>query len=176
MNTLLVVLVLSQAGAPDAQQVERAKSALMPFKKQLKETLLDAMKTSPMAAIEVCAKLAPELAKAASKDGVTVGRSAFKLRNEANAPKPWLEAAMKELSAAKPGSDASKAVALPGGRVGYAEAIWVQAPCLVCHGDNVAKPVQAELDRRYPKDAAKGFKEGDFRGVFWAEVEAPARK
>ncbi|MEW6433037.1 MAG: DUF3365 domain-containing protein [Myxococcota bacterium] len=176
MNMLLLMLALSQAGAPDAKQVERAKTALMPFKKQLKETLMGAMKTSPMAAIDVCARQAPDMAKAASKDGVTVGRSAFKLRNEGNAPKPWLEAAMKELAAAKPGSDASKAVGLPDGRVGYAEAIWVQAPCLVCHGETIAKPVDDELRKRYPKDAARGFKEGDFRGVFWAEVDAPAKK
>jgi hypothetical protein len=167
---------LAQAGAPDAQSVERAKVALRPFKKHLKETLTTAMKTSPMAAIDVCARQAPDMAQAASKGGVTVGRSAFKLRNEGNAPKPWLEAAMKELSTAKPGSEASKAVALPGGRVGYAEAIWVQAPCLVCHGEAIAKPVEEELAKRYPKDRARGFKEGDFRGVFWAEVDAPAKK
>lgn len=176
MNALMLVLVLSQAGAPDAKQVERAKTALMPFKKQLKETLMAAMKASPVVAIDVCSKQAPEMAKQASKDGVTVGRSAFKLRNEVNAPKPWLEAAMKELSAAKSGSDASKAVSLPDGRVGYAEAVWVQKPCLTCHGEAIAKDVDAELAKRYPKDAAKGFKEGDFRGVFWAEVDAPAKK
>lgn len=179
MNTLILTMLLAQAGGeakPDAKQVERAKTALTPFKKQLKETLTGAMKTSPMAAIDVCAKQAPDMAKAASKDGVTVGRSALKLRNDASAPTPWLEAAMKELAKAKSGSDASTAVALPGGRTGYAEAIWTQAPCLVCHGETLAEPIKAEIDKRYPKDAARGFKEGDFRGVFWAEVDAPAKK
>jgi hypothetical protein len=175
MNALVVTLVLAQS-APDAQQLARARAAVAPFKKQLKEALTGAMKASPVSAIDVCATQAPALAKAASRDGVTVGRSAFQLRNPVNAPRPWLSEAMKALSTAASGSDATKAVPLPGGRLGYAEAIWVQAPCLVCHGAEVASPIADELRQRYPADAARGFREGDFRGVFWAEVDAPAAR
>jgi hypothetical protein len=167
MHSLLVVLMLS------ATPVEQAKSAVDPFKKTLKQTLTEALKTSPEAAIEVCSKRAPELAKEASTEKVTVGRSAFKLRNPGNAPKPWLEAVMTELSKEKSGSDAHRVVKLPDGSTGYAEAIWMAAPCLVCHGKSIAPGLEAKLNAAYPQDKAKGFAEGDFRGVFWAEVKPP---
>lgn len=172
---LLVLAVATSQAAPPKAQVERARKAVGPFKKELKETLMAAMKESPVKAIDVCAKEAPRMAADASKGGVTVGRSAFKLRNPGNAPKPWVQAAMEDLAKATPGSDASKAVRLPGGRTGYAEAIWVQAPCLVCHGAALAPAVDEALEARYPDDVARGYTEGDFRGVFWAEVDAPAK-
>jgi len=175
VTALLAALVL--AGTPaDAQVSQRAQQVLAPFKKDLKQALTQAMKESPEAAIEVCATVAPALAKANSKDGVTVGRSALKLRNPKNAPAPWLEKAMKQLAKAKPGTPASKVVALPGGRVGYAEAIWTAEPCLTCHGAKVAPTVEAKLKDRYPEDQARGFTKGAFRGVFWAELDAPAKK
>ncbi len=59
---------------------------------------------------------------------------------------------------------------LPTGGYGYAEPIWVQAPCLQCHGEHVAPSVDAAIRARYPADVARGFREGDFRGVFFAEV------
>ncbi len=165
MNPLLIALLLA------ATPVEQAKSAVNPFKKALKETLLKSLETSPEAAIDVCGKRAPELARGASTPTVTVGRSALKLRNSANAPKPWLEKALAELSKEKSGTDAQRVVTLPDGTVGYAEAIWTAAPCLVCHGKTVAPGLAAKLKTAYPKDTATGFSEGDFRGVFWAEVK-----
>ena len=165
MNLFLLSLMLA------ATPVEQAKSAVNPFKKNLKETLTKAMETSPEAAIEVCSKRAPELAKEASTSNVTVGRSALKLRNPKNAPRPWLEKAMAELATEKSGSEASRVVTLPDGTVGYAEAIWTAAPCLVCHGKTIAPGVDAKLKAAYPNDVARGFNEGDFRGVFWAEVK-----
>ncbi len=154
--------------------VEQAKAALGPFKKTLKETLLKALETSPESAIDVCRKRAPELAATASTPTVTVGRSALKLRNSGNAPRAWVQQVMAELAKEKSGSEASRTVRLPDGTVGYAEAIWTGAPCLVCHGKTVAPGLEAKLKAAYPTDAARGFSEGDFRGVFWAEVK-PAR-
>lgn len=167
MNVLILSLLLSAVPTP----VEQAKSAINPFKKTLKETLLKALETSPEAAIEVCSKRAPELAREASTGAVTVGRSAFKLRNPANAPRPWLEKAMAELAKEKSGTDAQRVVTLPDGTVGYAEALWTSAPCLGCHGKTLAPGLEAKLEAAYPNDAARGFAEGDFRGVFWAEVK-----
>lgn len=166
MTALLLSLWLAAAPTP----VEQAKASINPFKKTLKETLLKALETSPEAAIDVCSKRAPELAKAASTGSVTVGRSAFKLRNPANAPRPWLTKAMAELAKEKSGSEAQRVVTLPDGTVGYAEAIWTAAPCLACHGKTLAPGLEAKLKTAYPNDAARGFSEGDFRGVFWAEV------
>ena len=177
MHTLILCTLLANSPAPAAAPApavaapfEQARAALGPFKKALKETLLKALETSPESAIDVCRKRAPELAAAANTPTVTVGRSALKLRNATNAPPPWVQQVMVELAKEKSGTDASRTVALANGTVGYAEAIWTGAPCLVCHGTSVTPALEAKLKAAYPKDSARGFSEGDFRGVFWAEV------
>ncbi|MBI2391983.1 MAG: DUF3365 domain-containing protein [Deltaproteobacteria bacterium] len=158
----------------DAAVAERARASIAPFKAALKDALTRAMAESPESAIAVCSEKAPELAKAHSKDGVVAGRSAHKLRNAANAPRPWLQPVMARLAKAPSGSDAHEVVKLPEGRYGYAEAIWVQAPCLACHGASIAPGIAQKLDAKYPHDEARGFAEGDFRGVFWAEIDGAA--
>lgn len=169
MSALLLSLVLTAAPADDA------RAALAPFKKTLKDTLFKALETSPEAAIEVCSVRAPELARAASSPTITVGRSAFKLRNPKNAAPAWLTPVMTELSKEKSGSEVSRTVTLPDGRVGYAEPIWMAGPCLTCHGKTIAPALDAKLKAAYPQDAARGFELGEFRGVFWAEVKPAAR-
>ena len=131
MHALLIALVLSADLPVDASAV-KAKAALMPFKKSLKEALTTAMEKSPESAIDVCSKDAPALATKFSTDGVKLGRSAFKLRNEKNAPADWVKQAMESLSKEKSGAEASRTDTLEGGRTGYAEAIWVGAQCLAC--------------------------------------------
>lgn len=173
---VLALLVTGCTKTPSGPTVEetrtRARAALAPFKSSLKEALEKAMGESPEAAIDVCSRRAPELASEHSRAGVTVGRSAEKLRNAANAPRPWLAPVMARLAKAPSGSDAHEVVTLEGGRRGYAEAIWVAPQCLVCHGEGIAPSFAAKIDARYPTDAARGFKPGDFRGVFWAELDA----
>ncbi|MBE2253429.1 MAG: DUF3365 domain-containing protein [Myxococcus sp.] len=178
MNALILSLVLGadpSVAAPAVAPVDpvavKARAALGPFKKSLKEALTTAMAKSPEAAVDVCSRDAPALAARHSSAEVTLGRSAFKLRNPKNAPADWVKGAMEALAKEKSGSEASKVVPLEGGRVGYAEAIWVGAPCLVCHGEAVAPGLDAKLKAAYPQDAARGFKLGDFRGVFWAELK-----
>lgn len=159
----------------DAEVTRRAQAALAPLKQGLKAELGSAMAGSIDGAIDVCQRRAPELARAHSQNGVTVGRSAKKLRSPGNAPRPWLVPVMDRLAAAPSGSDAHEVVQLDGGRRGYAEAIWVSAPCLTCHGRDVPDSVAKKLAERYPSDGARGFAVGDFRGVFWAELEPTAR-
>jgi Protein of unknown function (DUF3365) len=167
MLTLALVSLLAAAPTP----LDQAHAAVNPFKKALKEALFKALEVSPESALEVCSTRAPQLAKEASSASVTVGRSAFKLRNPGNAPRPWLEKAMRELAAEKSGTETSRLVTLPDGTVGYAEPIWVVAPCLVCHGKTLAPGLEKQLTARYPNDTARGFELGDFRGVFWAELK-----
>jgi hypothetical protein len=159
----------------DAEVATRAQAAIAPFKKSLKGALMAELAKSPVTAIEVCAEKAPALAKEASKDGVRVGRSSAKLRNQSNAPPDWLVPVMEELSKAPSGSAASRVVDLGGGKRGYAEAIWLDVPCLLCHGAAIAPDVEAKIAERYPQDAARGFQAGDFRGVFWVELDPPAK-
>jgi hypothetical protein len=159
----------------DEESVKAAQAALAPFRASLKGALQKAMADSPEAAIDACATQAPALASAHASPGVTMGRSAPRLRNEANVARPWLVPVMDRLARAPSGTDAHELVALGGGRHGYAEAIWTAPMCLTCHGDAIAPSLAAKLDARYPHDAARGFRAGEFRGVFWVELDAPAR-
>jgi hypothetical protein len=51
-------------------------------------------------------------------------------------------------------------------------AIRIEGLCLVCHGQQLSAAVTAALAERYPLDLARGYREGDFRGLMWAEVPA----
>jgi len=170
---LVALVACGPKGPTDAETTARAQAAVGPFKKSLKEALMGELSKSPVGAIDVCAEKAPLLAKDASTGGVRVGRSSERLRNQANAPPPWLGPVMADLAKAPSGAAASRVVDLGEGRRGYAEAIWLDAPCLLCHGATVAPEVEAKIASRYPEDAARGFEVGDFRGVFWAELDAP---
>jgi hypothetical protein len=177
LPAVLSALVLSagctkkRASLSDAEVVARAKASVAPFKSALKGELERAMAESPEAAIDVCSKRAPELAREHSKGGVTVGRSALKLRNATNAPRPWLAPVMARLSKAPSGTESHEVVPLDGGRRGYAEAIWLGPQCVTCDGKAVPPSIAAKIDARYPGDAARGFEPGDFRGVFWVELD-----
>lgn len=179
---VVVVVALSTAcrrDAPpraldDAQAIAAARAALAPFRAALKQALEGAMAESPETAIEVCATRAAQLATEHSRSGAVVGRSSARLRNPANAPRPWLVPVIERLSQRPPGPDASELVTLDGGGRGYAEAIAVAPMCLTCHGTRLAPSIAAKLEARYPRDAARGYQAGDFRGVFWVEL-APSR-
>jgi hypothetical protein len=123
----------------------------------------------PEAAIEVCRVRAPEIAAAVSGDGVSMGRTAVRLRNRANAPKRWVDPLLAEYQAA-PSDTTSRAVRLRDGKVGYVEPIHVKPLCLTCHGEDVAPQVLATLRDVYPDDQATGFRENDLRGLFWVEL------
>jgi hypothetical protein len=154
----------------DAAVTAKATAAIGPFKSGLKAELQGALARGPDQAIEVCASRAPVLAAEHSTADVRVGRSAKKLRSAANAPPAWLGPVMDDLAKLPSGSTEHRVVRLPSGGYGYAEPIWVQKPCLQCHGENLAPSVDATLRAKYPADAARGFREGDFRGVFYAEI------
>jgi hypothetical protein len=151
---------------------ERGAAAIRPFREAMQQALAAALAKSPAAAIDACRVEAPRLAREASSGGARVGRTSHKLRNPANAPAPWM-LPLLEAYLADPARREPRAVALDGGRVGYAEPIFLQAPCLVCHGESLAPGLAARIDALYPQDQARGFRTGDFRGLFWAELDAP---
>lgn len=163
--------VAALSSADREQVIARANAAITPFKKQLSEALMSALQhAGPLAAIDVCAEAAPRLAKEASSQDVVVGRSALKLRNPSNAARDWLEPVLSELAQLPSAEGAQRVVPLPDNRVGYAEAIVLKPPCVVCHGPAVAPELAAAIKARYPRDQATGFETGQLRGVFWAEL------
>lgn len=161
------------ADAPPADpRVDAARNALAPFKKNLTEALVSALPQGAASAVTVCSAKAPQLAAEASKNGIAVGRTSDKPRNPKNAPAAWMQPLLAELAKAPKKEGAFLAKTLPDGRLAYAEPIYIQPMCLTCHGDkrNLDPEVAKILAEKYPGDQATGYKDGEFRGMFWATV------
>jgi hypothetical protein len=164
---------LDPVPAEHEPKVAAARSAIGELKQTLSGRLQEAVKAGgPANGIDVCAGEASTLtADIAKKAGVELGRSSHKLRNEANAPRPWVKAYLDQVSG-KPAKDAKPAVYDLGARLGVVEPLGTLALCVSCHGPEpgIAAEVKQKLGERYPKDQAKGFAEGDLRGVVWVEI------
>jgi hypothetical protein len=143
--------------------------AVLPFKKSLKAALVGGMQEGPAAAVSACRVEAPKLAEAASVGGVRVGRASSKVRNPANAAKPWMQALIEQYET-DPERREPAVVAVDAATVGYVEPIFLQPLCVTCHGATIAPELQQKLNDLYPGDQATGYEAGDFRGIFWAEL------
>lgn len=165
-----VVLVIGcgRQASNETEWLERGAEIVQPFKMDLKTALVGALDKGPEEAIGVCQVQAPMIATRIGDDDIRVGRTSHKLRNPSNRPRPWMQPLLDGF-VRDPKTAGPRVVALDGDRVGYVEPIYVQAMCLMCHGDNIAPDIAAEIDRWYPEDGGSGFAEGDFRGLFWAE-------
>lgn len=169
MKKCLVLASLFLSTQAFSFSVEEGKKTLMPFKKELMGTLMSTMKKSgPVAALETCHLKAMPITQKYASGVVGMGRTSHKIRNPKNAPKTWVKPYLAEFKSGK--RKEALTVKLKNGHTGYLEPIYVQAKCLVCHGKNVAKPIAQALKKNYPKDQARGFNVGDFRGLFWLEV------
>lgn len=167
-------LVACQPQAPDLSEPDpatmaRGAAALLPFKQSLQAALAEGMARGPASAIDACRLEAPRLAAAASTPEARVGRTSHRLRNPANAPADWMRPLL-DFYATAPADAPPRAVALEDGRAGYVEPIRVGEVCLSCHGEQLAPSVAARIQELYPEDRATGFRLGDFRGLFWAEL------
>jgi hypothetical protein len=154
------------------QDLARGAELLQPFKQQLQSALRDGLARGPAEAITACRTRAPEIAAALSEAGIRVGRTSQRLRNPANAPPEWAEPLL-DAYRGDPSVRAGRAVALDEDRRGYVEPIFVQPPCLTCHGENLPESISSRLSQLYPEDRAVGYRVGDLRGVFWVEFPTP---
>lgn len=135
-----------------------------------------------VAGARVCAEVAQEItAEVGRETGVSVRRTALRLRNPANAPddfeRAWLEAQQARMTA---GQAAEPVYTMVGG--GDDEELRHLRPilfpggvCAQCHGADAGIPadVKAFLADHYPQDAATGFRAGDLRGAI--SVRVPMR-
>jgi hypothetical protein len=168
------------AGACQAEenlqpQIEEGKTVIQAFAKDLVTALKSSLKKDgPASAITVCKDAAPKIAdEQGKKTGWTVKRTSLKIRNPDNAPDTWELAILKEFEARKAAGEDPKKIAKAeivdeGGRKYFRmmKAIPTKKVCMNCHGEVVKEPVEAALGKNYPKDQARGFKEGDIRGAF----------
>lgn len=157
---------------PNGAVVETAQTAVQRFKQELKSALIEGMAEGPQAAIDACRLKAPGIAVALDSENFHIGRTSHRLRNPANAPKPWMLPLLETLHDGAPGNPPFQSVRIDSEWVGYAEAIYVEPLCLTCHGDNLPPAVSGRLHSGYPEDQAIDYSVGDFRGIFWAEVRS----
>ncbi len=171
--TVIAILTLGMSGCAKeeldrAAWLERGKEALNPFKTELMAALKQGLEVGPGEAIDVCERVAPAIAEEVSGAGIELGRTSHRLRNERNAPREWMRPLLEGYMAT-PGKTDPEVVQLEDGAVGYVEPIFVKGMCLTCHGSALAPEVASRIDEHYPRDRARDFKEGDFRGLFWVE-------
>lgn len=182
-----VVLASGCTRNPEPDEVEAAlvdaRTAARALGGELMGTLSSALnKTGPSGAIAVCNEHAPAVAARLSETpGLTIGRTALRVRNPGNAPDAWetetLQSFVADLAA---GGDAGALEGhivertRDGWRVRWMKPIVLQPMCATCHGVDVDPVLAARIDAFYPDDAATGFAIGELRGAFTATIELPA--
>lgn len=159
-----------------APVVARAEQALQALQTALVARLSEELtRNGPAAAVMVCRDEAQAITERVAKEqGVEIGRTSHRLRNPANAARPWANPFVLEAAARKAAEVTTRVVDL-GDRVGVLRPIGTAEMCTRCHGEQaVVRPaIGAMLDAAYPQDRATGFAVGDLRGWMWAE--APKR-
>ena len=153
----------------EQKTLDAGADAVLPFKRGMKAALMAGLREGPSSAIAACRVEAPKLAAEASTGGARVGRTSTKLRNPANAPKPWMLPILDRYARGAP-ERVPAAVVIDADTVGYVEPIYLQPLCVSCHGTAIDPELQSVLDELYPDDQATGYAPGDWRGVFWAEL------
>lgn len=157
----------------ETRQLETASAARDALFNALMGRLVEAIQEGgASAAITVCRDAAPEVAAKVGEDqGVTIGRTSFRLRNPKNRPPTWAKPFVDEQRAEpvvlRNDSDGSLAALFP---------IPLKAECLQCHGPRaeIQPDVLEALRKAYPRDNATGFQEGELRGWFHVRVPAAA--
>ena len=182
--SLLIALMallpmLAAAAETPPEPADQARAAMTEFGQRLRERLVTTMQAEgPVAAIAVCQDEAPLIAReVGGRHGVTLGRTALAVRNPRNQPTVWQMPLLERFDAAWRAGEQPMEEVLPpaaGSSAPYrlVRAIRIEGPCLVCHGEKLSEAVTAALAERYPLDLATGYREGDFRGLMWAEVPA----
>ena len=165
MTALWLLIALS----PHEQARQAADELLSALKATLKAELAAG---GPAGAIAVCRDTAQVLLQQVSRKygGIYIRRVSRKWRNPADIPTPDEDSLLKVLE------DRSREGALPrewvdtlvlNGRpfLRYARPLVVGGLCLACHGEKLAPEVDSVLRLHYPHDRARGYREGDFRGI-----------
>jgi hypothetical protein len=172
----MICLPLAVSAEEDvAKLTAEGKQVIKGFFGDLKGELVKGMKEGgPVHTIDVCSKVAPNLAEAHSQmSGWHIARTSLKPRNPNNAPDAWETQVLQEFETRKAaGEDPTKLVHTEivdeKGRKVFRmmKAIPTAEVCTKCHGVDLQEPVVKKLDELYPEDQARGFSVGDLRGAF----------
>ena len=169
------VSAVEAAKSPTEADVLKARAAVKELGGALKGALVPAMKSGgPIEAIGVCNHAAPVIAETVSEThGMTVGRTALRVRNPANAADDWEQAQLIAFAEAiEAGADPmtlerTEIVSADGVETfRYMKPIMLAEICATCHGKEVGPSLEAEIKARYPDDEATGYTPGELRGAF----------
>jgi len=153
--------------------VKRAESGIKLLTVSVQNKLMDLLSTKgTLAAMDVYRREMYFLqVDIAERQGITIGQTSDRLRNPANAPRPWA-AALVSAAAGKRFDDVPTYVVDLGDKVGVLHPIAAGDTCAMCHGPAKFRPpdVDALLKANYPHDRANDYTNGDLRGFYWAEV------
>jgi hypothetical protein len=168
---LMALLPMHPAAAETPDRAAEGRAIAQAFGAELKTALQAAVaEGGPLAGVGVCNEQAPRIAAAAAeRSGAEVGRTTLRLRNPDNAPDAHQRQVLEAFAAAMAEGaqpPLERLDTLPDGRTRYMSAIVVQPPCLACHGTELAPPIAAAIDARYPDDQARGYQPGELRGAF----------
>lgn len=152
------------------------------FSSELQARLAAAIKASgPTGAISECRLIAPAIADSMGREGWSIRRISDKNRNPDN------RATLAEKSIMAVFTDAVQPKRKFFGdwktedsvtTYTYYKPIYIKKNCLQCHGDlqTLAPNVYKMVKKHYPIDKAKGYREGDLRGMFVVETVWPDGK
>jgi len=174
LKSLIFFLLLAQPVLADSFTKEAPKVADS-LKKNLMGNLQKEIKENgTIKAIDFCHSEVTDLGTKTSKefkDKYQFGRTSHKIRNPKNAPQEWVIPYLEKFQTKKQGDEGASPffhTTKQDNRI-YLEPLWVAPMCLQCHGENISKNVDNEILKRYPKDKARAFKVGDFRGFIWVK-------
>nr|WP_320050680.1 DUF3365 domain-containing protein [uncultured Desulfuromonas sp.] len=165
--SLLSLALTSQAVL--ANPAQTAEKVIGDFQSKLMTELKTGLQQGPSHAIDVCRNRAPQIAQELSTDTLKIGRATSQLRNQSNRGPQWASQFLAYY-AAHPDEKKIQSIQLTEKTWGYVKPIYIQRPCLTCHGESVSPSIRQALVKNYPLDQAINYKVGDFRGLFWVEI------
>lgn len=177
ISGFLLISVFSALAADIETMKKEAAQATKEFVTKLGATMKKEMQAGgPTAAVKVCSEMAPQITAEISRSkGWKVTRVGTRIRNPMlGLPDPWEQNVLQQFAErAKKGESFDKMafaeiVEEPQGKYfRFMKAIGVQGQCLACHGEKSAmkQEIKDLLNKRYPHDAATGYKAGDLRGA-----------
>jgi Protein of unknown function (DUF3365) len=164
---------LSQAPADLRPAISRAELMVVDMQGAVLRELTEALaQGGPASAVGFCHLDATAITqRVGRREGIAAGRTSDRLRNPANAPRPWA-AQLVRAHAGQPAKSVEGFAVDLGDKVGVLRPIAEQPLCAGCHGpeNQLAPGVRVALRSRYPADRAIGFGEGEIRGWFWVEM------
>ena len=160
MLLLLAFTAIAGATLSDAHVTKLANGFKAALGKTLKEKL---QSEGPVAAIDYCSEKAmPITAGYAEAHQIEIRRITTKFRNPDGKLLAGEQALLERMEADAEAGDLKPLYRLD--EWAY-QPLVIEAPCLICHGENLAPPVLEALNARYPKDQARGYALGQVRGA-----------